>query len=182
MINLLFAIVPASFAAVVTIYFAVEKYRKEIAEAENYPVLDFYPIIESKQGKDFTGMHTVTYYDYKIGFVLENKGKSSLRDIVVYIEDRYRDPDTNTIQPHVPGYFSFETFEKTDGINYYRTIDVKLLPVGAKKQTYMTHLASVVGSFSYNIVIEWSNGSIRRKVEFIPVTKASSIYNGRILI
>ncbi|MCF8323299.1 MAG: hypothetical protein K9I26_09195 [Flavobacterium sp.] len=106
-------------------------------------------------------------YHHQIRFYLLNAGKNSLKDVIFSIKDIYNDPIERNKKAKSIGKHEYMGHSVNgDEIGTYENIELHTLNLKSKKLMYTSNLPGSfgVGDYSYNVVIEWSQGFYQMKI------------------
>jgi len=142
---------------------------KQITGGKNLPVLI---IAINGSGKRYFDLdkrvHSKEmYYDNKVLFYLVNGGKYTLKNVLFSIQDKYNKPvlSNKNITPY---NYKNQTFTSDENFSYHN-IDVKNLTLKSRKLVYSSKLPQSIGNgkYSFDVVIEWSNGLYQAHIDLI---------------
>lgn len=105
-------------------------------------------------------------YSHQIRFFLLNVGKSALKDVIFSIKDVYNGPKEKKNKK--TGHHNYMGKSvNADDIGSYENIEVSTLNLKSKKMIYSSNLPNSfgVGDYSFDVIVEWSNGSYQIKVD-----------------
>lgn len=106
-------------------------------------------------------------YHHQIRFYLLNAGKNSLKDVIFSIKDIYNDPKEKSKKPKSIGKYDYMGHSVDgDEIGTYDNIELHTLNLKSKKLMYTSNLPGSfgVGDYSYNVVVEWSQGFYQMRI------------------
>ena len=117
-------------------------------------------------GENGKKVHKLMYH-HQLRFYLLNVGKNSLKDVIFSIKDMYNDPKEKNKKNKSPGKYDYMG-QSIDGdeIGTYENIELQTLNLKSKKLIYTSNLPGSfgVGDYSYNVVVEWSQGFYQIKI------------------
>jgi hypothetical protein len=106
-------------------------------------------------------------YHHQLRFYLLNAGKNSLKDVIFSINDIYSDPKERGKKSKSIGKYDYMGHSiDGDEIGTYDNIELQTLNLKSKKLMYTSNLPGSfgVGNYSYNVVVEWSQGFYQVKI------------------
>lgn len=107
-------------------------------------------------------------YSHQIRFHLLNVGESSLKEVIFSIKDVYNSPrEKKKNKKPVANHNYMGQLVNYDEIGTFENTEVGILNLKSKKLIYSSNLPSSfgVGDYTYDVIVEWSNGSYQMKID-----------------